>query len=124
MFINEENIDIVFVSESHERKDMTLQSEIDLPNFTVVSNLHQRKEKGGRPALIVNHENFDIEDVTNTVIDVPWGVEIVWAVLAPENVQKESIIQRIVLGSIYVKPGSKKKTATLDHIAQTYNFMN
>ena len=123
-FINEENIDIVFVSESHERKDMTLQSEIDLPNFTVVSNLHQRKEKGGRPALIVNHENFDIEDVTNTVIDVPWGVEIVWAVLTPKNVQKESIIQRIVLGSIYVKPGSKKKTATLDHIAQTYNFLN
>ena len=34
------------------------------------------------------------------------------------------MIQKIILGSIYSKPNSKKKTATLDHIAETYNFLN
>ena len=33
-------------------------------------------------------------------------------------------IQKIVLGSIYSEPNSKKKTATLDHIAETYNQLN
>ena len=28
-----------------------------------------------------------------------------------------------MLGAIYVKPGSKKKTATIDHIAEVYNTM-
>ena len=34
------------------------------------------------------------------------------------------MIQKIVLGSIYSEPNSKKKTATLDHIAETYNQLN
>ena len=34
------------------------------------------------------------------------------------------MIQNIVLGSIYSKPNSRKKPATLDHIAETYNFLN
>ena len=52
------------------------------------------------------------------------GVEVTWALLTPKNVSNDSIIQKIVLGSIYSKPNSKKKTETLDHIAQTYNFLS
>ena len=34
-----------------------------------------------------------------------------------------SIVKKIVLGAIYVKPRSKKKTATIDHIANVYNVL-
>ena len=56
-FIEEESIDVAFVSESHEREDFKLENiENILPGFKVISNVYQRREKGGRPALIVNKE--------------------------------------------------------------------
>ena len=55
---------------------------------------------------------------------IPWGVEVTWALLAPKEIPKGSIVKRIILGAIYVKPKSKKKSATLDHIAEVYNLLN
>jgi hypothetical protein len=52
------------------------------------------------------------------------SVEVTWALLTPKKVTNDSIVQNIVLGCIYCKPNSKKKTALLDHIAETYNFLN
>ena len=43
--------------------------------------------------------------------------------MTPKNVQNDSKIQKIVIGAIYSKPNSKKKTATLDHISDVYNQM-
>ena len=108
-FIEEQNVDCAFVSESHDRKKFKLEDNFDLENFKVISNLDQRNCKGGRPALIINSAKYDYEDLTNT-----WGVEVTWALITPKNV---NIVQNIVLGCIYCKPNSKKKTALLDHIA-------
>ena len=74
--------------------------------------------------LIVNNEKYEIQDITNTLVQIPWGVEVTWAILTPKNVTNESKIKNIALGLIYSKPNSKKKAATLDHIAETYNFLN
>ena len=123
-FIEEESIDVGFISESHDRENKRLEDHFNLENYKVISNLHQRSEKGGRPALIVNDKKYNVQDITNTLINIPWGVEVTWAILTPKNVTSDSIVQNIVLGSIYSKPNSKKKTATLDHIAETYNFLN
>jgi hypothetical protein len=46
----------------------------------------------------------------------------VWAVLTPKNVTNASKIQKIMVGSIYSKPDSRKKSVLLDHIAQVYNL--
>ena len=46
-----------------------------------------------------------------------------WALLTPKLVSKDSTIKRIVLGAIYVKPKSRKKTATTEHIAEVYNTL-
>ena len=121
-FIDEQSIDVAFISESHDRQNKKLEDHFDLENYKEVSNIHQREGKGGRPALIVNTENYHVEDITNTLISIPWGVEITWAIITPKTVAADSLVKRIVLGSIYSKPNSKKKTATLDHIAETYNF--
>ena len=123
-FIDEESVDVAFISESHDRENKKLEEHFNLENYKVISNLYQRTEKGGRPALIVNNEHYDVQDLTNTLIDIQWGVEVTWAIIKPKNVMNDSMVQNIVLGSIYSKPNSKKKTATLDHIAETYNFLN
>ena len=106
-FIEEEEIDVAFISESHDRNNKRLEDHIKLENHTVISNLYQRptSEKGGRPALIVNNKKYNVENLTNTCINIPWGVEIVWALLTPKQISKDYVIKKIVLGALYVKPG-------------------
>ena len=108
-----------FISESHDRENMRLDENIKLEDHEVISNIYQREGKGGRPALIVNKKKYSVQNLTNTLIQIPWGVEVTWALLTPKNVSNDSIIQNIVLASIYSKPKSKKKTALLDHVAET-----
>ena len=72
-FIDEESIDVAFISESHDRENKKLEDHFNLENYKVISNLYQRAEKGGRPALIVNTEKYNVQDLTNTLVDIPWG---------------------------------------------------
>ena len=55
-FIEEEEIDVAFISESHDRENKQLEDHIKLDNYVVISNIHQRSitQRGGRPALIVS----------------------------------------------------------------------
>ena len=112
------------MSESWERENLTLDKVIKLDNYQVISNVHQRTGKGGRPAIIVDTKNYLVENLTQTVVDIPWGVEAVWAVLTPRNVTNTSKVKKIVVGSIYSKPHSKKKTLLYDHISQVYNQLS
>jgi hypothetical protein len=63
-------------------------------------------------------------NLTQSVISIPWGVEVVWAVMTPKHTNSSSKIQKIMIGSIYSKPDSRKKTLLLDHIAEVFNMMN
>ena len=39
--------------------------------------------------IIANEEKFFVENLTQTAIEIPWGVEVVWAILTfkkPENI--------------------------------------
>ena len=113
--MDEKQIDLVCLSESCEREHLSLDKVIKIDDFKVVSNVFQRIGVGGRPAIIANSKKYVIENLTQTEVSIPWGVEAVWAVLTPENVNNASKIQKIVVGSIYSKPDSRKK---LNHIAQ------
>ena len=68
VFIEEEDIDVAFISESHDRDNKRLEDNIQLDNHTVISNIYQRSvnEKGGRPALIVDNKKYIVENLTNT----------------------------------------------------------
>ena len=99
----------------------TLDEIINLEDHIVISNVHQRKGVGGRPALIVNKKKFIVQDLTQSVIKVPWGVEVVWALVTPKNIQNCSEIKKIVIGSVYSKPNNKKKTAKIYHISDVCN---
>ena len=74
-FINEEEIDVIFLSETWERESLNLETFIELGSHKVYSSPYQRKGKGGRTAIIANNVKYDTENITNTIIQVPWGVE-------------------------------------------------
>ena len=67
-FIKEHQVGCVFLSESWERPEYDLSKLIDIEDYTVVSNPHQRKGKGGRPALVINTKNYHVRNLTNTLI--------------------------------------------------------
>ena len=73
-YMMEEEVDLAFISESHERKAKPLVDRLKMEGFEIISNVHQRRGKGGRPALVVNQDKFDVLNVTNTLINIPWGV--------------------------------------------------
>ena len=106
-----------------EREHKPLKEIIKLEDYIVISNVHQRKGVGGRPAIIANKKKFHVQNLTEKVVRVPWGVEAVWCALTPKNITNDSRIQKIICCSIYSKPNSRKKSKLLDHISETYNFL-
>ena len=96
-FVEEEQVDLICMSESWEREELTLDELIKIDDFSVISNVHQRKGKGGRPAIIANTKKFHVENLTQSTVSIPWGVEVVWAILTPKNVSNVSKIQKIVV---------------------------
>lgn len=123
-YVKEQDIDVVCLSESWEKPEHTLDKIISTDKYEVISNVHQRKKPGGRPAIIVRKGKFIVENLTNTEVVIPWGVEAIWIVISLKSVTNSSLIKKIVVASIYSKPGSKKKTLLLDHIAQTYHALS
>ena len=99
-FVKSEEIDILFMSEFWERERKTLTEIINLEDHQEISNVFQRQGQGGRPALIINRKMFDVKNLTNTLVPLKWGVEAVWAILTPKNVNQASKIKRIACASI------------------------
>jgi hypothetical protein len=118
------DVDLVCMSESWERENLRLEEVIQLDNYQTISNVHQRTGKGGRPAIIVNESRYHVQNLTNTVISIPYGVEVTWALLTPKEVSANSIVKKIAVASIYCKPDSRKKTLLLDHIAEAFHTLS
>ena len=109
------------MSESWEEK--TLSDVIKLEDHDIISNVYQRKGIGGRPAIIVNKKKYIVQNLTNTLINIKWGVEVVWCLLTPRNVTSSSKIKRIACASVYCKPNSRNKSVLIDHITEAYNIL-
>ena len=97
------------MSETHERwyttkkgEDQSLNDLIKLKDHTVISNPYQRKRKRGGPVLIINNNRYIVNNLTQTEISIPWGVEIVWAVLTPLNSTSERSIQKIIFLKAFI----------------------
>ena len=69
--MDEEEIDLVCMSESWEREYLTLEKVIQIDDFKVISNVFQRNGIGGRPAIIVNSKKYLVENLTQNVISIP-----------------------------------------------------
>ena len=122
-FVLQHEIDVVCMSESWEREELTLEEVIKLDNYEIISNVHQRKGVGGRPAIIANNKKYHVRNITKT-LNIPWGVEAVWCMITPKNLSNSSIVKKIAVASIYSKPDSRKKSALLDHISETFAMLS
>ena len=123
-FVEQEEVDLIFMSESWERNNLTLEQIVHLENHRVISNVYQRIGKGGRPAIIVDKKKYEIEDLTNTLVNIKWGVEAVWCLLTPKQVTSSSKVQKIACAAIYSRTNSKHKSDLLDHISEAYNIIS
>ena len=92
-FIKEEQVDLLLISESWEREKLRLDEIIKLDDHSLISNVSQRSGVGGRPAIFANNKKYDVQNITNTLVQIPWGVEAVWCILTPKNVTNDSQIQ-------------------------------
>ena len=70
-FVKEYEIQLICMSESWERESLSLSKLLTLDNYEIISSLNQRKEKGGRPAIIVNKSIDHVENITNTIAVIP-----------------------------------------------------
>ena len=69
----------------------------------------------------MNESRYYVQNLTNTLISIPQGVEVTWALLTPKQVLANSVIKKIAVASIYCKPDSRKKTLLL---AETYHILS
>jgi hypothetical protein len=106
------------MSKPWERQNLRLDEIIKLEDFEIISNVHQRTEVGGCPAIIVNKNKFQVQNIANSLDQITWGSK--QSFLTPKNVTNDSKIQKIACWSFYSKPGSRKKYFLLDHIADAY----
>ena len=123
-FVIEREIDLVCMSETWEREDETLDKIIDLENFTVISSRFQRRGRGGRPAIVVNNSKFHVDNLTQTEVSVPFGVEACLCLLTPAGVNNQSIVKKICVISFYSKPNSRKKKLLYDWLYETYHSLS
>ena len=94
-FVKQESLDVIFISESWERENLPLKEIIKLKEHTVISNVSQRHGVGGRPALVVNNKKYQVQNITNTLVQIPWGIEAVWCVLTPKKYQTIARYKRL-----------------------------
>ena len=59
-FVKQHEIDLIFMSESWERENLTLSDIINLKDYQIISNVFQRKGRGGRPALFANKNKLNV----------------------------------------------------------------
>ena len=116
--------DLIFMSETWDRINQPLENVIQIDGYRVVTAVNPRNFKGGKPALIINEEKYDIKYLNPDPITVPDGVEAVWALLTPKGAKPNNEFSHIAVASIYYRgPKSTRKDALFDHIAQAYHLL-
>ena len=91
--MNEHQSELICMSQSWERENLTLNQIIQLEDHCVISNVNQRRGIGAWPAIIVNNKKYNVQNLTQSVVSIPWGVEAVWCLILPKEVHNNIIVQ-------------------------------
>ena len=125
--IEQTDTDVCFVSEtwerSHSKSGKLLSEVLDIDGYQWVNNIVQRNARGGKPAILVNTNEYFITKLCPDVITVPVGVEAVWALLTPKRRHSNTKIKHIVVASLYYSSNFTRKDAFLDHISEAFNLV-
>ena len=73
--INQLDCSLCFISESWESESKSLEDLINMENFRVVTNVVQRNNRGGKPALFISEKHFYVRDkeLCPNLFSVPIG---------------------------------------------------
>ena len=110
------------IVETWEREDKPISSLLQGTNYQCVSQFRirkGRKNNGGGVSILYNEKHFFVKKLE--FINVPNGVEVVWALLCPKNPSKKP--KRICFAAIYISPKSRFKTDTITHIIETIHLV-
>ena len=123
VLLKELGIDLICMSESWERDNLTLSKLLDLPGYKIISRPGQRPKgkTGGRPAIIASEQHFHVKPLIPDPIPIPDKIEIVWGLLTPKY--KLGPIKHIAVASIYSKPHAVTKTLLINHITEVYMML-
>ena len=91
--------ELITISESWERENLSLEDLLKLENFEIITNVKQRDFKGGKPAILVNKNKFYVKKLCPDPVTVPVGVECVWALITPKQSSPQSKIKQIAAAS-------------------------
>ena len=124
LLLDQYDADVICMSESWERENLSLEELLNLENYKVITNVVQREFRGGKPAILVNENKYHVKELCPDPITVPVGVECVWALVTPRHVTARSQIHHIAVASMYYRgPKSTKKEELFDHVAETFHFL-
>ena len=115
---------IICMSESWSRDNLTLDNLLKLDNYEIITNVQQRDFRGGKPAILVNTQNFLIKRICPDPITVPVGVEAVWCLVTPKRFSSKKFKYIAVCSLYYRGPKSTKKQELYDHIAEAFHFLS
>ena len=104
---------------SWERKRINLDALLASNHFKSISYARPNRPGGGC-AIIYNEERFK---VTRLDVDIPDEVEAAYALLVPIKNDASVKVKRIVVGSFYVSPKSRHKSAIIEHIIETIHLV-
>ena len=113
LLVEQYEADIVFMTETWERKNLRLEDIINLENYKIVTEVKQRDGIGGKTALFISEDKYHIRLLCPDIITVPIGVEVVWSLVTSKSTGAHSDFRSIAIATIYCKPRSRKKTCLL-----------
>ena len=125
VLLEQYSVDCVTMSESWERDNLSLSQLLaDLENYQIITNVKQREFKGGKPAILINTDKYNVKPLCPDVVTVPVGVEAVWALISPKVRNPRNRIKNMAVCSMYYRgPKSTKRKELFDHIAESYNLL-
>ena len=124
LLLEQYSADIICMSESWERENLSLDQLLQLDNYEVISNVKQREFKGGKPAILVDTSKYIVKRICPDPITVPVGVEAVWCLVTPKRISSNKFKYIAVCSMYYRGPKSTKKKELFDHIAETYHYLS
>ena len=119
------DIEVQIGSETWEKESNgKLKSDIEemfqLHGIQYISCPRPNKKRGGGAAILVNTRRFSI---TKLNIIVPSKLEVVWGILRPNNITKETVFKEYILAAIYSPPNYKKNSALQTHLITTMHHL-
>ena len=121
--MHERMADLSFLSEVWEKSEnkkhqSKIEQMLEIDNISDISTPRPGAKRGGGAGIAINPSRFS---VTKLNIYIPNPLEIVWAILRPN--ESSGQIKKIILCSLYSPPNSRKNNLLIDHISVTYNAL-